>query len=83
RSHLTAMLSEDEGNSWPYKLVIDEREKVSYPDATEDRNGKIFVIYDYDRYGAKKIMMAVITEDDIKAGRIVSRDSKLKIAIDV
>ncbi|MCX7705799.1 MAG: glycoside hydrolase, partial [bacterium] len=82
RSHLTALLSEDDGKTWQYKLLLDERENVSYPDATEDEYGRIFIIYDHDRYGAKEILMAVITENDIKAGRIVTPDSKLKVTID-
>ncbi|MCM8816403.1 MAG: glycoside hydrolase [Candidatus Omnitrophica bacterium] len=81
RSHLTAMLSDDEGKSWPYRIVIDEREKVSYPDATEDEDGSIFIIYDHDRHGAKQILMAIITEDDIKAGKIVSSGSELRICV--
>ncbi|MGC8805306.1 MAG: exo-alpha-sialidase, partial [Candidatus Ratteibacteria bacterium] len=82
RSHLTAMLSEDEGKTWCYQLLLDERENVSYPDAIETEDGKIFIIYDYDRYGKKEILMAVITEQDIKSGKIVMPDSKLKVPVD-
>ncbi|HOJ30723.1 MAG TPA: sialidase family protein [bacterium] len=82
RSHLTAMLSEDDGKTWPYKLLLDERDKVSYPDAIETKNGEIFIIYDYDRYGKKEILMAVVTEQDIKAGEIITPDSKLKMPVD-
>ena len=35
RNNLTAMLSDDECNTWEYKLLIDERDGVSYPDAKE------------------------------------------------
>lgn len=83
RSHLTAMLSEDEGKTWTYKIILDEREKVSYPDATEDENGRIFIIYDHDRYGAKEILLAIVTEDDIRSGKIVSGGSCLRIPVDV
>ena len=33
RNNLTALLSEDEGRTWKYKLLLDERNNVSYPDA--------------------------------------------------
>jgi len=81
RSHMTALLSEDDGKSWKYKLLLDEREKVSYPDAVES-DGIIYIIYDHDRYGAKEILMAMITEEDIKSGKIISQGSKLKILVD-
>ncbi len=81
RSHLTAMLSQDNGITWEYKLLIDEREKVSYPDAVES-DSRIYIIYDHDRYGAKEILMTVITEEDIKAGKIVSKDPRLRIPVD-
>lgn len=37
RANMTAILSEDEGRTWPFKLVIDERGAVSYPDGTQAR----------------------------------------------
>lgn len=46
RSHLTAMLSEDDGETWPYTLLLDERNEVSYPDAKEADNGYIYVTRD-------------------------------------
>lgn len=81
RSYLTAFLSENEGKTWDYKLLLDEREKVSYPDATEGEDGTIFIIYDHDRYGKKEILMAIINENDIKMGKIITITSKLKILI--
>jgi len=36
----------------------------------------------HDRYGTKEILITVITEQDIKAGEIISQDSKLKIPVD-
>lgn len=67
RSHLTALLSEDEGQSWPYYLLLDERTNVSYPDAVEYPDGKIAVIYDHERIGvkaAKEILLAQFYEED-------------------
>ena len=49
RSHLTAMLSEDECKTWKYKLLLDERADVSYPDAKEAEDGYIYITYDRER----------------------------------
>ncbi len=78
RSHMTALLSEDEGQSWPYMLLLDERSQVSYPDAVEYTDGRIAIVYDRERLGAKEILLAQIKEEDIIAGRIVSPESRLK-----
>jgi len=82
RNNMTAMLSEDEGESWKGFLLLDERDQVSYPDGTEDEDGNIYIIYDRERYGAKEILMAKVTEEDILAGKIVSSQSRLKVITD-
>ncbi|MBQ5648732.1 MAG: exo-alpha-sialidase, partial [Clostridia bacterium] len=79
RNKLTAFLSEDGGETWRYKLMLDDRERLSYPDAKLDKNGYIHIVYDRDRGCSKKtlsenqscareILTACITEDDIIAG---------------
>ncbi len=89
RSHLTAMLSEDEGKTWPYKLLLDERSSVSYPDAVEAPDGNIYITYDRERgcfldsmdkvYAcAREVLVARITEADILAGKPLSGESYLK-----
>ena len=72
------MLSEDDGKTWKGFLMLDERTPVTYPDATEDENGNIYVTYDYGRFQDREILMAKITEADILAGKIVSESSYLK-----
>ncbi|MGD9517937.1 MAG: sialidase family protein [Armatimonadota bacterium] len=72
RSHLTAYLSEDEGELWQGGLRIDEREGVSYPDGVESPEGVVYIIYDYSRTGAKQILMATFTEADILDGSFAS-----------
>ncbi len=69
RSHLTALLSEDDGLTWPYHLLLDERRDVSYPDAVEGPDGRIVVIYDRRRVGEGEILLQTLTEDDIVAKR--------------
>lgn len=65
RTNMTAFLSEDGGYTWPYKLLLDDREKVSYPDADQTDDGTIHIVFDRDRFGAKDILYCRITEADI------------------
>lgn len=81
RSYMTAAISTDGGETWPYQLVLDERANVSYPDATVDGDGNIYVIYDRDRYGDMNILMAVVTEADIMAGELVTPTSRLNALV--
>ncbi len=81
RNNLMAMLSEDEGRSWRGGLMLDARNEVSYPDGTEDENGNIYIIYDWQRYKAREILMAVFTEEDVLEGRLVSENSRLKALV--
>jgi predicted neuraminidase len=66
RSHLTASLSLDDGKTWPYHLLLDERNNVSYPDAVEAGDGRIYAIYDRERGKAGEILMAIFHEADIR-----------------
>ena len=76
RTNLVAELSEDDGETWPYTLLLDKaespRQSISYPDAVEADDGRIFIIYDCGRMTFKEIRMAQITEEDIKAGKITN-----------
>ncbi len=72
RSHLTACLSEDDGHTWSNGLLLDERSGVSYPDGQQRQDGTIHIIYDYSRTGAREILMATFTEDDVVAGNPAS-----------
>lgn len=81
RSHLTALLSEDDGQTWPYYLLLDERNEVSYPDAKEAADGMIYVCYDWERVTQREILMARFTEDDILQGRLSDKRSKLRVLV--
>ncbi len=78
RNNLVAMLSDDDGKTWKGALVLDTRSEISYPDGVQAENGDIYVIYDFERYGAREILMAVFTEEDILEGRLVSPRSRLR-----
>ena len=47
----------------------------------EGPDGRIYVIYDRDRYGAKEILMAVFTEEDVAKGECVSKHARLKVLV--
>jgi len=82
RSHLTAKLSYDCGNSWSDGLLLDERNNVSYPDGCQSSDGSIYIIYDRERTTDGEILLARFTEEDILQKKCVSSFSKLKITID-
>ena len=89
RNNLTALLSEDDGKTFPYTLLLDERENVSYPDAMEGSDGYIYIVYDRDRgFGkysleeayacAREVLIAKISEEDILKGALQSEGGYLK-----
>lgn len=77
RSHLTAYLSEDEGVTWTGGLLLDERDRISYPDGFQDEDGRILIQYDRLREGGE-ILLCAFTEEDVRAGRDVSGKVFLK-----
>ncbi|NOZ21247.1 MAG: exo-alpha-sialidase [Planctomycetes bacterium] len=81
RSHLMATLSDDDGETWEGGLLLDERGGVSYPDGVQAPDGRIYMIYDFDRTGAKEILMAVFTEEDVARGECVSDRARLRVLI--
>ncbi|MFP5042829.1 sialidase family protein [Parasediminibacterium sp. JCM 36343] len=68
RTNLKAFLSDDNGLTWPYSLLIDGRANVSYPDMVEGNNGDMYIIYDFDRYGTASINVLKVNEQDIING---------------
>lgn len=81
RAKMTAFISDDDGKTWSEGLLLDERGNVSYPDGGQNENGEIFIAYDYDRYGAREIYCARFTEEDLRAGKFVSKFAKTKILV--
>ncbi len=92
RNKLVAYLSEDEGKTWPYSLVVDDRDQVSYPDAVEAEDGYIYIVYDRERGGgqksmdaifrhAREILYAKVTEEEIRMGKLERPESKQKQVI--
>lgn len=78
RSHLTAQISTDDGQTWNEGLLLDERKGVSYPDGVQDRDGLIWITYDHDRQGTGEILLARFREEDVLAGKNASGAVSLK-----
>lgn len=81
RNNLTALLSEDDGVTWPYQLLLDGREDVSYPDIAEGEDGYLYVVYDYKRVTKREILMARFTEEDVIQGIITSPRGRQRILV--
>lgn len=81
RSHLTAYLSHNDGRTWSDGLLLDERSSVSYPDGQQTPDGTIHIIYDYSRTGAREILMATFTEDDVVTGNPASSTVSLRMVV--
>lgn len=72
RKEMMAFISRDDGKTWEGGLMLDEREKVSYPDGDQRADGTIVVTYDRDRLNAMDVLFAEFTEEDVLAGKDVS-----------
>jgi hypothetical protein len=65
RSDLKIYLSEDEMKTWKYSMMLDVKPGVSYPDLSQDKDGTIHLVYDFDRFGKMAINHLTFTEDDV------------------
>ncbi len=81
RSYLTAYLSDDDGLTWQGGLILDERPQVSYPDGTQAPDGTLYVVYDFERYASRQILMATFTEEDVLRGRWSSAAARPRLVI--
>lgn len=81
RTHMTAFLSDDDGRTWKGGLVLDQRERVSYPDGFQAPDGTIYVSWDRKRNDVGEILMARFTEADVLSGSFSGPKSKTKILI--
>jgi predicted neuraminidase len=81
RSHLTALLSDDDGKTWRGGLVLDERAGVSYPDGFQAPDGTVHIIYDHNRYTDAEILLARFRESDVLAGRFAAPRARPRILV--
>ena len=83
RTGMKVCLSEDDGKTWPYQLVLDTRESVSYPDLAEGEEGVLYIVHDRERdnrahlnretwtsKAAKEILLSRVTVADIRRGKL-------------
>ncbi len=77
RSHMSAYLSDDDGQTWKGGLLLDERSSVSYPDGFQAPDGLIHILYDWNRHSDAEILLAKFREEDVLASKLVSKDAKL------
>jgi hypothetical protein len=80
RSHLTAHLSGDDGATWSKGLLLDDRMNISYPDGVQAPDGKIYIIYDRERFTEKEILLATFGEDDIRRGA-PGEEARLRVVV--
>jgi len=78
RSHLTAFLSRDDGQTWSGGLLLDERAKVSYPDIAQAPSGDVHVHYDRNRKSDAEILFAQFREEDVLTSKLVSPNASMK-----
>lgn len=68
RKTLYAYLSDlDNDTAFDLSVLLDGRDKVSYPDAVEAPDGTIYSIHDCDRPGLGEIVLNVFREEDLVA----------------
>lgn len=61
--------------------MLDERDGVSYPDGVQAPDGAVYIICDYQRKGAKEILMAKFAERDVAAGKCESDAARLRMLV--
>jgi hypothetical protein len=67
RSHLTAYVSKDDGQTWGGGLMLDDRNGISYPDGQQTADGTIRLIWDFSRSKEQEIVMTTFREEDVLA----------------
>ena len=81
RTDLMAFVSDDDGQTWQGGLMLDDREKVTYPDGVQSRDGTIYIVYDHNRTPDGEVLMATLTEDDARAGKPVTEEARLRVVV--
>ena len=81
RNNLTAMISTDDGATWgEHNLLLDAREGSEQPGFHEADDGFIYISYGRAPQLAGESLLAIVTEEDILAGKLVNPKSRLRIS---
>lgn len=51
---------------------------TNYSDGVQGDDGRIYIIYDYNRRTDMEILMAVFSEEDVAAGKIITESARLR-----
>ena len=65
RKSLCAYIGESDGREWGHGLELDSRNNVSYPDAVQAADGRIYAVHDHDRQGIGEIILSIFSESEI------------------
>ena len=82
RNNLTALISDDDGKTFTHSLLLDERNDVSYPSGNITQDGRVILAYDRERTGAREILLASFTEEDVRNGYL-GKDSYTKKIVSI
>lgn len=74
RDKMTAFISEDDGKTWKYQCLLDDRPSTTYPDAGITDDGVIYAIWDQGRLEIGNIVLAVFDEEDVKRNSVLPTD---------
>jgi hypothetical protein len=79
RTRMTAYLSDDDGKTFPHRMLLCDDGQISYPSATLSNDGSMYIVYDQGRgvIGQHTIFLSKVTEEDILAGKLVNGKSFL------
>ena len=79
RTRMTAYLSDDDGRTFPHRMLLCDEGQISYPSATLSRDGFLYIVYDQGRgvIGQHTIFLSKVTEEDVLAGKLVTGESFL------
>ena len=75
RTDMTIWLSEDDGKTWQYSYYVEKHYELTSFGVCEG-DGYIYVSYDRSRMNALNVRGIKLTEEDIKAGKLISEDSR-------
>lgn len=83
RTRMTAYLSDDDGKSFPHRMLLCDDGQISYPSAALSEHRDIYIVYDQGRgvIGQHTIFLSKITEEDILAGKLIEEDSFLNSTV--
>ena len=80
-NYVALVTSDDDGNTRQGQLGLGDRSNVSCPDGVQAEDGRVYLIYDRERYAAKEILTAVFTDKDVLASQPTSAAARLKAVV--